>query len=174
MQDSLPILGRGPVRVALGLGANLPPAEETLAWAIRALAGSLGALSVGGLYRSPPEGGAAGPDFWNTAVVGWSGRAAEEILAIGKALEALAGRRRAPRQAPRPLDVDLLLYGEVESKRPELTLPHPRLRRRAFVLAPLADAAPHLVVPPDGATVVELLARVDASGVERVGWSGPV
>lgn len=90
---------------------------------------------------------------------------------MAKALERLAGRRRGARLAPRELDVDLLLYGSRVSADPELTLPHPRLRQRRFVLAPLADLAPHLPIPPDGARVSDLLARVGQEGeVERLTW----
>lgn len=64
------------------------------------------------------------------------------------------------RFGPRPLDIDILLYGDLRSSAPELTLPHPRLRERRFVLEPLAEIAPDLRVPPDGATVRELLARL--------------
>jgi 2-amino-4-hydroxy-6-hydroxymethyldihydropteridine diphosphokinase len=159
------------VPVALGLGANLGTTEATLAWAVGALAAALGELEVGDLYRSAPESGGPGPDFWNTAVVGRTDLPAAEVLAIAKALERLAGRRPAPRGAPRPLDIDLLIRGEDTYEGPELTVPHPALRRRAFVLAPLADVAPGLAVPPDGATVAELLACLDPRGLVRVGWS---
>ena len=95
----------------------------------------------------------------------------EELLAVAKALELAAGRRHGPRHASRPLDVDLLLYGQIRCERPELTLPHPGLRRRRFVLAPLAAIAPDLPVPPDGVTVAELLATVGQEDeVERIAW----
>jgi 7,8-dihydro-6-hydroxymethylpterin-pyrophosphokinase len=83
-----------------------------------------------------------------------------DLLAIAKELERAAGRRPGPRYGPRPLDVDLLLYGDLETPGPELILPHPRLAERRFVLQPLAEIAPNLRVPPSGATVAELLARL--------------
>lgn len=93
------------------------------------------------------------------------------MLALAKALELAAGRRRGERFGPRPLDVDLLLYGDLQSSDPELTLPHPRLRERRFVLEPLAEIAPDLRVPPDGARVGDLLARLPpGERVERIGW----
>jgi 7,8-dihydro-6-hydroxymethylpterin-pyrophosphokinase len=100
----------------------------------------------------------------------------DAILALAKALELQAGRRRGIRLGARPLDIDLLLWGTRLSTAPELTLPHPRLRERRFVLAPLADIAPDLPVPPDGEPVAALLARLgpDARGdLERIGWSLP-
>lgn len=99
------------------------------------------------------------------------------MLAAAQALELAAGRRRGRRFGPRPLDVDLLLFGERVADRPELTLPHPRLAERRFVLVPLAEIAPELRVPPDGHTVAELLAATaDTSRVERVAcvdWVSP-
>jgi len=72
------------------------------------------------------------------------------------------------RLGPRPLDIDLLLYGDLQLEGPELTLPHPRMRERRFVLIPLAEIAPDLTVPPDGARVADLLARLGEGDV--VGW----
>jgi 7,8-dihydro-6-hydroxymethylpterin-pyrophosphokinase len=98
----------------------------------------------------------------------------EAVLALAKALERAAGRRPGPRFGPRPLDIDILVWGDRLSGAPELTLPHPRLRERRFVLAPLAEIAPDLRVPPDGATVRELLERLgpDTAGeIERIDWS---
>ena len=157
---------------ALGLGSNQGDAEGRLREAIRRLREALDPLEVGPLYRTRPLGGPRQPPYLNTAVVGRPLLGAEELLAVAKALEAAAGRRLGPRNAPRPLDVDLLLYGTRVSERPELTLPHPGLRDRRFVLAPLAEIAPHLPVPPDGATVGELLAAVGQEDwVERLAWS---
>lgn len=93
------------------------------------------------------------------------------MLALAKALELGAGRRAGVRHGPRALDVDLLLYGDLETARPELTLPHPRLRERGFYLVPLAEIAPHLAVPPDGATVGQLRSALSPVGVEaELAW----
>jgi 7,8-dihydro-6-hydroxymethylpterin-pyrophosphokinase len=86
---------------------------------------------------------------------------------VTKALELAAGRRPGPRNHPRPLDIDLLLYDDWTSDEPELRLPHPRLRERRFALLPLADLAPDWRVPPDGATVGHLLRALgDSQPVE--------
>jgi 2-amino-4-hydroxy-6-hydroxymethyldihydropteridine diphosphokinase len=100
------------------------------------------------------------PDFLNTAAVVRTALPPDAVLAVAKALERAAGRRRTVRFGPRPLDIDLLLYGDRHSTAPELTLPHPRLRERRFMLEPLAALAPDWPVPPDGATVRELLERL--------------
>jgi 2-amino-4-hydroxy-6-hydroxymethyldihydropteridine diphosphokinase len=170
--------------VALALGGNLPgpqgAAASTLAWALRQLAASLGPLRVASLYRSRPISPVpqpAQPDYLNTAAVGRTALPPDAVLALAKTLELAAGRRRGVRFGPRPLDIDLLLYGDHRSDAVELTLPHPRLRERRFVLAPLAEIAPDLRLPPDGATVAELLAQLGAAGaadaadaVERIDW----
>lgn len=161
--------------VAFALGGNLGPVEQTLRQALRQLRASLGPLRVASLYRSLPLSPVPQPDFLNTAALAHTTLLPEAVLALAKALERAAGRRRGARFGPRPLDVDLLTYGSHCSDAPELALPHPRLRERRFVLEPLAEIAPDLAVPPDGTTVRELLARLEGQpGVERIGWSVPI
>lgn len=149
--------------------------EETLGRALRQLAASLGPLRIASLYRSSPLSSIAQPDFLNTAAVAHTALEPEAVLALAKALELAAGRQLPTlgvRFGPRPLDVDILLYGDRTSSSPELTLPHPRLRERRFMLEPLAEIAPGWPVPPDGTPVRELLARLgDAQNLVRIGWS---
>lgn len=96
---------------------------------------------------------------------------AEDLLAVGKRLELEAGRRPGARFAPRPLDIDLLLFGNRHSRTPELELPHPALRNRRFVLVPLCDLLPNLQLPPDGSRARALLERLESDEiVERVAW----
>jgi len=148
--------------------------EQTLRRALRQLEASLGPLTIASLYRSTPVSPVAQPDFLNTAALAETALEPEAVLALAKALERAAGRRRGVRFGPRPLDVDLLLYGDRQSAAPELTLPHPRLRERRFMLEPLAEIAPDWLVPPDGAPVRELLSRLggpaDLERIERIGW----
>jgi len=148
--------------------------EQTLRRALRQLEASLGPLTIASLYRSTPVSPVAQPDFLNTAALAETALEPEAVLALAKALERAAGRRRGVRFGPRPLDVDLLLYGDRQSAAPELTLPHPRLRERRFMLEPLAEIAPDWLVPPDGAPVRELLSRLggsaDLARIERIGW----
>ena len=121
---------------ALGLGSNLGDSEARLREAIRDLREVLQPLHAASLFRTRPLGDQPQPPYLNTAVVGCPLLPPEELLAVAKALELAAGRRSGPRHAPRRLDVDLLVYGDLSSDRPELTLPHPGLRYRRFVLAP--------------------------------------
>ncbi len=153
--------------------------------ALERLEDALGPLRAAPLYRTAPvtlPGAPPQSDYLNTAAVGRTRVPPLEVLRLAKALEREAGRDpAAERWAARPLDVDLLVYGdlcgeltgEVAGDPARLTLPHPGLRRRAFVLIPLADVAPGLAVPPDGKTVAELLAGLrkagDAGGVQPAG-----
>lgn len=112
------------------------------------------------------------PPFLNCVALLRSDLSPSELLALAKELERAAGRVPGERWGPRPLDLDLLLVGNHSLRTEALELPHPRLRQRAFVLAPLADLAARLPVPPDGATVAELLGRLPAdSSLVRVPWT---
>ena len=141
--------------------------------ALAALGASIGPLRVSDLYRTRPLGNLPQPDYLNAVALGHTTLPPAALLAIGKQLERLAGRRLDRRHTPRPLDVDLLLWGDRVIDRPELRVPHPELRRRRFVLEPLAELAPGLEVPPDGKTVSALLAAVgQEEDVKRAGWGG--
>ncbi|MES1243129.1 MAG: 2-amino-4-hydroxy-6-hydroxymethyldihydropteridine diphosphokinase [Acidobacteriota bacterium] len=151
----------------MALGGNVPGSwgtvERSLDLALRRLRTLFADLRVASLYRSAAVSPVPQPDYLNTVALGHLGDARlepEAVLAVCKALEREAGRRKGVRFGPRPLDVDIVLWGDRVSDRPELTLPHPRLRERRFVLEPLAGIAPDLRVPPDGVTVRELLERL--------------
>lgn len=154
------------------MGGNLGDVERTLTVALAALGRILGPLEIAPLYRTAPVPPLPQPDFLNTAAVGRTRLPPDTLLSLAKDLERKAGRRPGVRNAPRPLDVDLLLYGDRVTDTPELTLPHPELLHRRFALAPLADLTPGWWIPPEGPTVAEALAVCDREGVvERVGWS---
>ncbi len=158
----------------MALGANLGDCEQTLRTAIAALGRFLEGADLASLYRTEPVPASPQSSYLNTALLGHTRLAPGDLLAVAKALEFGAGRRQGPRSSPRPLDIDLLLYGHRLAQDPELTLPHPRLRLRRFYLVPLADIAADVQIPPDGATVGELLEALGTSpSVERIGWSPP-
>lgn len=154
---------------------NLGAPRRQLLAAIAALSRELGPLMVAPLYRSAAVSPIVQPDFLNTVVLVRSDWEPERLLAFAKQLERDAGRREGPRWGPRPLDVDLLLVGELQRDDASLTLPHPRIRERAFVLAPLADVAPALRLPPghpDGRTAGDLLVALSREGWPvRVPWT---
>ena len=160
--------GGVPVRSFVGLGANLGDAAATLAAAVADLAALPASWLVAqsSIYRSAPVD-AAGPDYLNAVVELATALSPAELLAQLQRIERAHGRERPYRNAPRTLDLDLLLYGAQRLADPALTLPHPRLAARRFVLRPLADLAPDLVVPGLGRPVADLLAACrDAARVE--------
>ncbi len=160
--------------VALSLGGNLGAVEPALHHALEHLRAALGPLRVASLYRSTAVSPVRQPDFLNTAALAFTTLEPEAVLGLAKALELAAGRRPGVRFGPRPLDIDLLVHGDRQSAAPELTLPHPRLHERRFVLAPLAEIAADLRVPPRGETVGTLFSRLPAEPtILRIGWSSP-
>lgn len=137
---------RAAVTAYIGLGANLGDRHATLQQAMQALgamAGS-GAMRSSRFYRSAPVD-AGGPDYLNAVAELTTALTAPDLLRALQALEGAAGRQRPYRNAPRTLDLDLLLYGDARIESPQLSLPHPRMWERAFVLLPLAELAPHCV-----------------------------
>jgi 2-amino-4-hydroxy-6-hydroxymethyldihydropteridine diphosphokinase len=141
---------RDPVTAFIALGANLGDAREAVLRALDALAAlpesRLTASSR--LYRTAPHE-ATGPDFINAVARIETGLSAPALLDALQALENAAGRERPYANAPRTLDLDILLYGDARIDSPRLTVPHPRMRGRAFVLYPLADVAPQRVSDAD-------------------------
>jgi 2-amino-4-hydroxy-6-hydroxymethyldihydropteridine diphosphokinase len=152
----------------VGLGANLGDGRATLALAFDALAALPAStlLRRSPLYRSAPVD-AGGPDYVNAVAELDTALGAHDLLARLQAIELAHGRERPYRNAPRTLDLDLLLYGETTIESAALTVPHPRLHERAFVLRPLADLAPALVVPGRGA-LAALLASVAGQRIDRL------
>lgn len=152
----------------IALGANLGEARQTLQWA-RAELAKLGTVTgVSALYRTAPVGGPPGqPDYLNAALSLRTRLSAPDLLVALHALEARAGRERRERWEARILDLDLILYGELITDTPALTLPHPRAWERAFVLAPLADLDPLRRHPDTGESVGAALERVGVDGIFR-------
>ncbi len=139
---------RAPVTVYIGLGANLGDAQEAVVQAITAIASIPGLLitAQSSLYRTAPID-SSGPDYINAVVQVTTSLTAPDLLGFLQSLENQAGRERPYLNAPRTLDLDLLLYGQARIQSERLTVPHPRLEQRAFVLLPLAEIAAELVLP---------------------------
>ncbi len=150
-------------RAYVGLGANLGDRERTLLAAVEELRGEDGIVivSVSTLRETEPVGVGDQPRFLNGAVALETTLPAAALLHRLLSLEQRFGRVRVPGQhGPRTLDLDLLLYGDEAIEEPGLTVPHPRLHERRFVLEPLAELAPSLVIPGHG-DVKSLLAGID-------------
>ena len=154
----------------LGFGANLGDARATLDKAVDAFCDGekVRLIARSSDYRTPPWGITAQPPFINLCIAVETELPPDALLERARATEAQFGRNRAAeiRWGPRPLDIDILTYGDVVLDEESLTLPHPRLLERAFVLVPLAEIRPRLVV--SGIPIAEALSRLDASGIERL------
>jgi len=154
----------------IGVGSNL---EQPRAQVERAL-GELAELprsrlvARSSLYRSAPLGYEAQPEFINAVARLDTELAAAELLARLQAIEAEHGRRRSFANAPRSLDLDLLLFGEQRISGPELTVPHPRMHERAFVLVPLIEIAPDAQIPGRGSAAA-LAAALAPQKIARIG-----
>jgi 2-amino-4-hydroxy-6-hydroxymethyldihydropteridine diphosphokinase len=125
---------------------------------------------VSSFYRNPPMGPAEQPHFVNAVAEIETGLDASRLLNGLQAIETASGRVRGLRWGPRTLDLDLLLYGAEQSDDPQLTLPHPGVAKRAFVLVPLAEIAATVVVPGLGAAAAlrDALPLADISSLERI------
>lgn len=145
----------------IGLGANLGERETTLRDALARIGDLPGTrvVRVSSLYRSAPIQ-AGGPDYLNAVAEIATQLPPHDLLAALQAIEHAAGRVRPYRNAPRTLDLDILLYGDLRLDSAALTLPHPRMQERAFVLLPLAELAPQQVLP-------QWLAQVRGQVIER-------
>jgi 2-amino-4-hydroxy-6-hydroxymethyldihydropteridine diphosphokinase len=153
----------------VGLGSNLDDPRTQIENALLELRSlpDTELLRASSLYRSAPVGYAEQPDFLNAVARLDSGLDAEGLLAELKEIERRHGRSRSFANAPRTLDLDLLLFGDSVMEAPGLTLPHPRMHERAFVLAPLAEIAPGASVPGRG-RVEDLLAACRDQRIERI------
>ena len=153
----------------VALGANLGDPKATVLAAFAALANlpESRVARCSSLYRTAPVGILSQPDFVNAVVLLETTLAPEALLDALLDIEARFGRIRRERNGPRTLDLDLLLYDDIELDLPRLTLPHPRLHLRAFVLLPLAEVAPELAIPRRG-SVAAWLPAVANQGIVRL------
>lgn len=162
--------GNEPAAIAfIGLGSNLADPLVQVRQALVELESISGTriTARSSLYRTSPVGYLEQPDFINAVASVQTTLKPQALFAALLVIENRHGRVRSMRNAPRTLDLDLLLYGDEVLDQDGLKLPHPRLHERAFVLAPLAEIAPGAMVPGRG-RVEDLLARVDCNGVNRI------
>jgi 2-amino-4-hydroxy-6-hydroxymethyldihydropteridine diphosphokinase len=157
-------------RSYLGIGSNLGDRLAFLQGAVDALARTegIGVVAVSAVYETTPVGPDQ-PDYLNAVVAADTALPVRALLAVAQHLESEAGRVRAERWGPRTLDVDVLLVGDETVDTPDLQVPHPRLRERAFVLVPLADLDRATVARLAPVLAADLAGAADRAGVRATG-----
>ncbi len=153
----------------IALGSNLqdPAAQVTQALQHLAQISQTRLVAASSFYRTPPVGYDNQPDFINAVALLETTLEPTDLLAQLLAIETAQGRERPFPNAPRVLDLDLLLYDDLVMNTPTLTLPHPRLHQRGFVLVPLAEIAPDLLIADKG-SVADLLAACTDKNIEKL------
>src|SRR5262245_25969186 len=158
------------VEALLALGGNMGDVRATLDRAVAMLCdgSDVHLRARASDYRTPPWGVADQPPFVNLCIAVETSLTPQQLLARAQTVERMLGRDRdnERRWGPRPIDIDLIAYDDVALATPDLTLPHPRLFERAFVLVPLAEIVPDRTIA--GIRVRDALARVERSGIERL------
>ena len=156
-------------RVWLGIGANLGDALGHVLAAVDRLRGDprFSEIRVSRPWRGPYVGPLGPqPDYVNLCVRARTALGAGDVHSVMRGIERDAGRAEGTHELPRVLDIDVLLFDTLVLEGPDLVLPHPRMRRRRFVLEPLAELDPGLALPPDGVTVDALLREPEVAGQE--------
>ncbi len=145
------------VTAYLGLGSNMGDRQENLEKALYFLSQRLRIEKMSSIYDTEPVGNIDQPRFLNLVCKVFTYLTPQALLTLSKGIESKLGRVFGKLNAPRPVDIDILFYGDQIIETPELVIPHPRLMERAFVLVPLVQIDPDLVHPVTGKTVKELL-----------------
>lgn len=153
----------------LGLGANIGDSKGNLREAVRQIAAdsSCEVTAVSPLYETKPVGFEDQPDFLNAVIEVKTKLSPSDILSLCNKVEENLGRKRTIRWGPRVIDIDVLLYEDMESSDESLTIPHPRMLERAYVLAPLADIAPNMELV-GGITASEAAQRIGQMGIKKI------
>ncbi len=156
--------------VYLGLGANMGDRQANLERAVELLGERLRIEKVSSVYETEPVGYEDQPPFLNAVCRVQTDIGPLQLLTLVKGIEASMGRVPNFTNGPRPIDVDIMLYDDLVMVDPELTIPHPRMAERAFVLVPLLEIAPSIIHPFSGESVEDMMAKVGGvDGVKKTG-----
>ena len=156
-----------PIRVFIGLGSNLGDRQAYLKQAAACLPPQVTPLRYSRIYQTPPWGYTDQPAFLNQVIEAQTDLEPQALLNKLKDVENEIGRVENFRYGPRCIDLDILLYNQDVYQSDTLTIPHPSMPERAFVLVPLCELAPDLIHPVLQIRIADLLKNIDASGVER-------
>jgi 2-amino-4-hydroxy-6-hydroxymethyldihydropteridine diphosphokinase len=155
-------------QIYLALGSNLGERQANLSAALQRLCECIEIQRVSSLYETEPVGYQDQPLFYNIACSGTTTLSAQELLNRAKTIEQEMGRQPNFRNGPRPIDIDILLFDHLITTQERLNIPHPRMRERAFVLAPLVEIAPEIIDPVTGLTIQVLAQRLSFEGVTKI------
>ena len=159
-------------RVHLGLGSNLGDRRRNIERAVALLGERMQVELVSKLYETPPMYEERQPRFLNAVCRCASPPAPRDLLPFIQEIEAALGRVPGPKNSPRPLDIDILLYGSLTLNEPDLVIPHPSIAERPFVLVPLAEIDPGAVHPVTGKTAAAMLAELAPAAEAAVRFEG--
>ena len=154
----------------LGLGSNIGDRLQNLQAAISALEPKVHPVECSPVYETPPWGYLDQPNFLNQVVKAETDLSPDDLLSYLKSIESDLGRQETFLNGPRNIDLDIIFFDDAVINSPPITIPHPRMNDRGFVLLPLADLAPELEHPVLGVSVQELLAQIEVGDIE---WFSP-
>ena len=157
--------------IYLAIGSNLGNRQANLALSLRMLAPLVGVEALSPLYESQPQEPAPPPDYLNAACRVTTGLPPDLLLRHLKRIEKAIGRHSQERWMPRPIDLDIVIYNDTIIGTNELTLPHPRLREREFVLQPPLDLEPDLLFPSTAEPLETLLSQLKTGGLRQIAGS---
>ena len=161
------------MQVYLGIGSNLGDRQANMKKALKLLSDTLQIELASSIYETEPVGYVEQPMFLNAVCRGQTELGPMQLLSLLKGIEISLGRVSSFPNAPRTIDLDIIFYGSMIMQTPELTIPHPRLEERAFVLIPFLEIAPDLRHPISGESIEDLVARVQGwEGVKKIGKLG--